>query len=187
MMNEKTSIPVILVDENDNPTGVAEKFEAHRKALLHRAVSVFIFNTTGHWLLQQREKGKYHSNSLWTNTCCTHPLPGESNPDAAHRRLREEMSLECELQESFWFIYREALDNELTEHELDHVFTGITDDLPVINEAEVMNYKYMTTADLRTDIARNPENYTVWFRRIFGQYQHSLRKSLNQGSGKPEK
>jgi isopentenyl-diphosphate delta-isomerase len=184
-MAELADIPVILVDENDNSIGTMEKHEAHRKALLHRAVSVFIFNTSGEWLLQQRAKEKYHSNSLWTNTCCTHPLPGETNIHAAKRRLNEEMGLSCDLTEAFRFIYHEPLDNNLTEHELDHVFIGISDDQPVINMDEVMDYKYMSTGDLKADIAANSQNYTVWFRKIFTQYEEPLLRLLNN-DGKSE-
>src|SRR5690606_3613335 len=128
---------VILVDENDNETGTMQKMEAHQKALLHRAISVFICNSNGEWLLQKRALQKYHSNGLWTNTSCSHPFPGESNLDAANRRLFEEMGIKAGLTEIFTFIYKEQLDNELTEHELDHVFFGISDVEPEINPDEV--------------------------------------------------
>ncbi len=157
---------VILVDRSDNQIATKEKLEAHLNALLHRAVSVFIFNTRGEWLLQQRAKDKYHSRGLWSNTCCTHPYPGERNSDAAYRRLMEEMGIQCELTEIFDFIYKEALDNELTEHEFDHVFVGITDQLPETNPCEVMNYKYIDYNDLINDIIHNSDDYTVWFRKI---------------------
>lgn len=181
------TVPVILVDENDSAIGMMDKLEAHRKAMLHRAVSVFIFTSAGQWLIQQRAEEKYHSKSLWTNTCCTHPLPGETNIDAAQRRLQEEMGLSCELQEVFWFIYRETLDNELAEHELDHVFVGISDDFPLINTNEVMEYRYTTTDELSADIAANPSKYTVWFRLILDRYKDVLLKHgdhRNQNSGK---
>lgn len=165
---------VILVDENDAALGTMEKHEAHRKALLHRAVSVFLFNSMGEWLLQRRSKEKYHSNGLWTNTCCTHPYPGESNQDAAERRLKEEMGMQCALQEVFHFIYREPLDNGYTENELDHVFTGYTDDMPLINPGEVMDYKYISLADLKNDLMLNPDHYTVWFRKIVTLYENKL-------------
>ena len=165
---------VILVAENDAALGTMEKHEAHRKALLHRAVSVFIFNSKGEWLLQQRAKGKYHSNGLWTNTCCTHPYPGESNLLAAERRLHEEMGMQCKLKEVFHFIYKEPLDNGYTEHELDHVFAGYTDEMPVINPEEVMDYKYISLANLKYDLEKNPDNYTVWFRKIVNLYENKL-------------
>lgn len=172
MMDSK--IYVVLVDESDKEIGIAEKMEAHRKSLLHRAISVFIVNPEGQWLLQRRALSKYHSQGLWTNACCTHPFPGESNVDAAKRRLLEEMGLSSDLRKLFHFTYIEKLDNELTEHELDHVFVGVTDDLPKINTDEVMDYKYIDFKDLNEDIKRNPQNYTVWFRMIFERVQQHL-------------
>lgn len=166
---------VILVDEKDNTLGYMEKIEAHKSEQLHRAVSVFILNDKGEWLLQQRAKEKYHSNSLWTNTCCTHPYPNETNLEAANRRLQEEMGMSCELTEIFDFIYKEALDNELTEHELDHVFIGYSNALPKPNPDEVMGYKYISYNDLATDINKQPEQYTVWFKKIVNKVQEHLK------------
>lgn len=160
---------VILVDENDNPLGVAGKMEAHKKALLHRAVSVFIINPEGKWILQRRAMDKYHSKGLWTNSCCTHPHPGELSIDAAHRRLREEMGLECDLKELFAFTYIEKLDNDLTEHEFDHVFLGITGMEPVINTEEVEEWEAVSFDDLHNDISKNPDDYTYWFKMIYEQ------------------
>lgn len=163
-MKEKTY--VILIDNHDNETGIVEKLEAHKKALLHRAISVFIMNSKGEWILQRRAKNKYHSNGLWTNTCCSHPYPGETCPDAANRRLFEEMGLRCELKEVFSFIYKEPLDNELTEHELDHVFIGITDELPEINTDEVMEWRAVPYHDLENELKENPSHFTAWFNQI---------------------
>jgi isopentenyl-diphosphate delta-isomerase len=166
---------VILVDNDDNQTGITGKMEAHHKALLHRAVSVFIVNTSGKWILQRRALDKYHSKGLWTNTCCTHPQPGETNIEAAERRLKEEMGIECSLSELFSFIYREKLDNDLTEHEYDHVFLGVTDDTPVINTAEVEDWETISYDDLHDDIQNNPSDYTYWFRMIYENVnQHIL-------------
>jgi isopentenyl-diphosphate Delta-isomerase len=165
---------VVLVDENDNITGYLGKTDAHLKGLLHRAVSVFIFNTRGEWLLQKRADGKYHSGGLWSNTCCSHPLPGESSAEAAGRRLGEEMGMKCELSKLFTFIYRAEFGNGLVEHELDHVFAGISDSEPVINPDEASEYKYIKFSDLKRDIERFPENYTVWFRKIFMQVQSTF-------------
>lgn len=159
---------VVLVDTFDNQVGTMEKYEAHHQGLLHRAISVFIFNSKGQWLLQQRADDKYHSNSLWSNTCCTHPFPGESNLEAAHRRLTEEMGLKCKLKDVFHFLYEESLDNELTEHELDHVFIGFSDTEPQLNPQEVMDYCYINFSDLQSDLLAHPEKYTVWFRKIVG-------------------
>ena len=160
-------VKVILVDENDNETGLMHKTEAHGKGVLHRAVSVFIINSTGEWLLQRRAFHKYHSAGLWTNACCSHPLPGESNIDAATRRLMEEMGLRCDLNELFSFTYREVFENGLIEHEFDHVFLGVCNQLPVINDLEVVEYKYFNYKKLEKDINKNPENFTVWFRKIY--------------------
>lgn len=157
---------VILVDDKDNEIGLMPKTEAHKRALLHRAISVFIFNSNGEWLLQRRALTKYHSSGLWTNACCTHPLPQETNIDAAKRRLTQEMGIQCSLKELFSFTYKEALDNELTENEFDHVFIGITNSIPIINKEEVTQFKYIKYSDLTLDIKKNPNHYTVWFKKI---------------------
>ncbi len=162
-----TEHEVILVDTNDKPVGTMEKMEAHEKALLHRAISVFIFNDKGEWLLQQRTFDKYHSKGLWTNTSCSHPFPGEDSIAAANRRLSEEMGLSADLKEIFSFTYKQELENGLTEHEFDHVFIGYSNELPKPNPAEVMNFKYISTVDLKSDVAKQPEKYTVWFKLIF--------------------
>lgn len=167
---------VILVDRNDVQTGTATKLEAHEKALLHRAVSVFIVNSRGEWLLQRRAFDKYHSNGLWTNTCCTHPFPGEPARDAATRRLEEEMGMTCELKYLFSFIYEGKLDNDLTEHELDHVFLGFSDDEPVINRSEVEDWAYVAWHHLENDIRKNSSNYTYWFREIFRDVYDHIQK-----------
>lgn len=168
---------VILVDEKDNEIGLMAKTEAHKKALLHRAISVFIFNSEGEWLLQRRAFNKYHSAGLWTNTCCTHPLPNENNPDAANRRLKEEMGMHSTLKELFSFTYKETLDNELTEHELDHVFVGITDLMPTINTDEVAEFKYIKYDSLILDIKNNPSHYTVWFKKIIERVSNLVPKT----------
>lgn len=158
---------VILVDENDNQTGIAGKMEAHKNALLHRAVSVFVVNSKGEWILQRRAFDKYHSNGLWTNTCCTHPSPGESDIESARRRLREEMGIECHLVELFSFTYKEKFDNEITEFEYDHVFFGISDTDPQINTSEVEEWEAVSFNDLHSDINQNPADYTCWFKEIY--------------------
>jgi len=165
---------VILVDSNDREIGTMEKMEAHRKALLHRAISVFICNSKGEWLLQRRSLNKYHSGGLWTNTCCSHPYPEETVLEAAERRLMQEMGIDCPLDEIFSFIYKESLDNELSEHELDHVFLGISNEIPEINNKEVLEYKYVFYKDLALDIVNNPDNYTVWFKKIHQRVYKSI-------------
>ena len=158
---------VILVDVHDAPIGLTGKLEAHQKALLHRAVSVFIFNSQQQLLLQKRAADKYHSACLWTNTVCTHPQPGESNSDAVRRRLKEEMGLEVtEVTKIFDFTYQEKLGNELTEHEFDHVFIGFSDEIPLPNPDEVSDFRFVDVDLLRNEIKTNPQNYTVWFRKI---------------------
>jgi isopentenyl-diphosphate delta-isomerase len=171
---------VILVDNNDVPTGTAEKMHAHRKAMLHRAVSVFILNSRGEWLLQRRVHEKYHSGGLWTNTCCTHPFPGESANDAAKRRLHDEMGLQCELNYLFSFIYKGDLDNGLTEHELDHVFFGISDQEPVINKSEVAEYQHIPYHDLKKNIENDRSSYTYWFRVIYEEVNNHIMKVTRQ-------
>lgn len=158
---------VVLVDEKDNPIGLMEKIEAHEKALLHRAFSVFVFNKKGELMLQQRAASKYHSPLLWTNTCCSHQREGETNLEAGKRRLQEEMGFVTELNEVFSFIYKAPFDNGLTEHELDHVMVGSFEGLPHINKEEVESYKWMNLEDLKLDIENNPDIYTAWFKIIF--------------------
>lgn len=157
---------LVLVDENDHPVGTMEKMEVHEKGLLHRAFSVLIFNDKDELLLQQRAFDKYHCGGLWTNTCCSHPLPEEDVKDAAQRRLQEEMGIVCDLQKSFEFIYRAEFENGLTEHEYDHVFVGVFSGKPVININEVAAWKYVSPDALRKDIADHPDKYTPWFKII---------------------
>lgn len=157
---------VILVNDKDIPYGSMEKLEAHRKALMHRAVSVFIFNSAHQLLLQQRAHEKYHSGGLWTNTCCGHPRPGESAKDAAKRRLSEEMGLSCSLLPLFQFSYKAVLDHDLTEHEYDHVFIGFSDESPQPNPEEANDYRYVSIDALKRELQIEPQNYTAWFRLI---------------------
>jgi isopentenyl-diphosphate delta-isomerase len=150
------------------------KMEAHEKAVLHRAFSVFVLNKKGELMLQQRAADKYHSPLLWTNTCCSHQRKGESNLEAGKRRLQEEMGFSCELKELFSFIYKAPFDNGLTEHELDHVMIGHYEDAPVINKEEVEDFKWMTLSNVKNDIATNPSNYTAWFKIIFEKFYKHL-------------
>ena len=161
---------VILVNEDDQPIGLMPKMEAHEKAVLHRAFSVFIVNDSGEIMLQQRAKDKYHSPLLWTNTCCSHQREGETNIDAGKRRLQEEMGFSVDLKELFSFIYKAPFDNGLTEHELDHVMVGYYNDVPNINPEEVENWKWMHPAEVKKDICENPEEYTAWFKIIFERF-----------------
>ncbi len=161
---------VILVNESDVQLGLMPKMEAHEKGVLHRAFSVFIFNTKNELMLQQRDHRKYHSPGLWTNTCCSHQREGEENIAAGKRRLKEEMGFTTDLQETISFIYKVPFDNGLTEHEYDHVLIGKYDAPPKPNPREVVSWKWMPLDDIREDMALNPENYTAWFKIIFDKF-----------------
>ena len=164
---------VILVNEKDEQIGLMPKLEAHEKALLHRAFSVFIFNDKNELMLQQRAFNKYHSPGLWTNTCCSHQRDGESNLEAGKRRLMEEMGFVVDLKEAISFIYKAPFDNGLTEHEFDHVLLGKYNGEPHINKEEVASWKWMPLEEVKTDIAKHPESYTEWFKVIFDKfYEH---------------
>lgn len=169
MMEEQ----VILVDKNDQKIGLMPKMEAHQKAVLHRAFSVFVMNDKGQLMLQQRAASKYHSPLLWANTCCSHQRDGESNIEAGKRRLQEEMGFVTELKEVFSFIYKAPFDNGLTEHELDHVMVGKYNHAPKINKDEVEDFKWMTPKEVKQDMTEKPEIYTAWFKIIFEKfYEH---------------
>jgi isopentenyl-diphosphate delta-isomerase len=161
MMREQE---VILVNERDEQVGTMEKMEAHRKANLHRAFSIFIFNAKGEMLIQRRALNKYHSGGLWTNACCSHPMPGEETSDAARRRLREELGFETPLHEAFSFTYQAEFDNGLTEYEFDHVFIGHYDGTIFANPEEVSDYTYKTVDEIRHTMSSHPHKYTEWFK-----------------------
>jgi isopentenyl-diphosphate delta-isomerase len=167
---------VILVDENDNQVGVMPKLEAHQKGLLHRAFSVFIFNSKYELLLQKRASSKYHSGGLWTNTCCSHPREGEEILDAAKRRLIEEMGIDTSLRKVHDFIYKAEHDNDLTEHEFDHVLYGIYNEDPIINKDEADDFKWIDMDSLNEDIKTNGNNYTIWFKIAFEYFYNYLKK-----------
>lgn len=168
---------VILVDENDQQIGLMEKIEAHQKALLHRAFSVFIYNDKNELMIQQRALHKYHSPGLWTNTCCSHQRKGESNIEAGKRRLFEEMGFTTNLQETISFIYKAPFDNGLTEHEYDHVLVGKYNDNPNPNPEEVSSWRWISLETLQQYIEKHPENYTEWFKIIF--YKHYQNMQIN--------
>jgi isopentenyl-diphosphate Delta-isomerase len=157
---------VILVDEADNAIGTMEKLEAHRRGKLHRAFSILLFNRNGELLLQKRSKKKYHSGGLWTNTCCSHPLPDESIDQAARRKLMQEMGIDLQTSFAYKFIYTAKLDNDLTEHELDYVYFGQYDHTPNVNPDEVEDWKYIDLPSLKTDMQHHPDRYTEWFKLI---------------------
>lgn len=170
---------VILVNENDEQIGLMPKTEAHKKAVLHRAFSIFVMNDKGETMLQQRAAHKYHSPLLWTNTCCSHQREGETNIDAGRRRLKEEMGFVTELEELFSFIYKAPFDNGLTEHELDHVMIGDYNEEPVVNSEEVADWKWMKPAAIKEDIAKNPNDYTAWFKIIFEKFYERLTQNIS--------
>jgi isopentenyl-diphosphate Delta-isomerase len=157
---------VILVDKKDKKIGTMEKIEAHKKGLLHRAFSIFVFNSDNELLLQKRADSKYHSPGLWTNTCCSHPMPNSTLENDIHKRLKNEMGFDCELKKSFTFIYKTEFENGLIENEFDHVFIGCYDDEPKPNPDEVSDYKWINLDELKKDIIDNPNNYTYWLKKI---------------------
>ena len=154
---------VVLVDEQDNAIGTMEKQQAHIEGVLHRAFSIFIFNSEKKLLLQKRASSKYHCGGLWTNTCCSHPRENESLQDAASRRLQEEMGMHCELKHIFSFVYKAEFENGLIEHEFDHVFFGESNQIPELNVDEVEEFKYIGLEELQTEIKEKPESFTPWF------------------------
>jgi isopentenyl-diphosphate delta-isomerase len=155
---------LILVNEQDCEVGTCEKLETHRKGLLHRAISVFVFNSKGELMLQKRAATKYHSAGLWSNTCCSHPRPGETTEMAARRRLQEEMGFTCDVRPAGRLLYRVTFDNGLTEHEVDHMFIGEYERSPVLNPDEAEDWKWMSPTDIKRDITAHPEAYSHWFK-----------------------
>jgi isopentenyl-diphosphate Delta-isomerase len=165
---------LILVDEHDVPVGTVDKMEAHEKALLHRAFSVFIFNSKGDMLLQQRAISKYHSGGLWTNACCSHPYAGQDTIAAAEKRLQEEMGFTTPLQKAFEFVYQAAFDNGLTEYEYDHVFVGEYEGNILPDKNEVEDYCFMGMEAIKNAIQSHPQKYTEWFKIAFPKLEGYL-------------
>ena len=168
---------VILVNEQDEETGVIEKMEAHRKGILHRAFSIFIFNGKKEMLLQQRAVNKYHSGGLWTNACCSHPRPGEITEAAAIRRLKEEMGFETNLEKIFDFTYKASFENGLTENEFDHVFAGIYNGEINFNRTEVQDVCFRSMQEIESSLQTHPNKFTAWFLIAFPmikKWQHEL-------------
>lgn len=158
---------VILVNGQDAETGTMEKIEAHRKGVLHRAFSIFIFNPKNEMLLQQRAANKYHSGGLWTNACCSHPKPGETTEAAAARRLKEELGFDTPLEKVFQFTYNVSFENGLTEHEFDHVFTGTyTGDIN-FNKEEVQDVCFRSMDEIESALQSHPNKFTAWFSIAF--------------------
>ena len=173
---------VILVNEKDEPQGFMEKLEAHKKAILHRAFSVFIFNSKGEMLLQQRATDKYHSPGLWSNACCSHPQPGEETKMAAERRLKEELGIQIVIEKQFHFIYKAEFENGLTEHEFDHVFTGIYNFTPAINKDEVKDTCYKSMSEIKQSMQLLPKKYTEWFKIAFPEIEKWWMKNFTSAT-----
>lgn len=167
---------VILVDENDQEIGFMEKLQAHELGLLHRAFSVFIFNNKHELLLQRRSEIKYHTPSMWTNTCCSHPQPNEDLLQAAKKRLEEEMGITCELNKSFSFLYKVEMENQLVENEIDHVFIGFSNDNPILNTDEASSHQWISLENLKKNIQNTPEQYTPWLKIIMTDHYANLLK-----------
>jgi len=170
---------LILVDEHDNEVGLLDKISTHLEGTLHRAFSIFVFNSMGFLLLQRRALDKYHSPGLWTNTCCSHPRQGETTSEACSRRLMEEMGMRCDLNLAFTFTYRAQFENGLIEHEFDHVYFGTSDKIPKPEPQEVMDWKYISTHQLEKDISTRPENYTEWLKICLPRLLEQIATSKN--------
>lgn len=168
---------LILVDENDIQQGNGKKLLIHELGLLHRAFSIFIFNTNGELLMQQRATEKYHSGGLWSNTCCSHPQFGEDIIESVNKRLNEEMGMKSKTEFAFSFIYKVKFDNGLIEHEYDHVYLGVSNDLPLPDESEVKNWKYLNLKELEADISEHPEIYTEWLKICLPRLKEYLTSS----------
>ena len=163
---------VVLVTEKDEVLGLMEKMQAHENGILHRAFSVFLYNSKGEMLLQKRAAEKYHSPNQWTNACCSHPRIEENYEQAAKRRIKEELGIDCELEEKFWFIYKADVGQNLWEHELDHVFVGNYEGEFNLNKEEVAEVRYISLENLNIELENNPENFTEWFKIILEEYKH---------------
>lgn len=172
---------VILVDHSDRFLGTMPKLQAHIEGKLHRAFSIFIFNRAGELLLQQRAFGKYHSAGKWTNTCCSHPRPGEETIAAAKRRLKEEMGMKCEIHPVFSFSYLAEFENGLTENEYDHVYFGVSDVIPQPNPAEVAAFSYINMEKLQNNLIQEEEKYTEWLKICFKEVMvHYKKEQTNE-------
>lgn len=166
-MRDFNSNEVILVDKYDQPVGTMEKLEAHRQGLLHRAFSIFIFDQQERMLLQQRADNKYHSGGLWSNACCSHPIPGEDLETTLQNKLEQEMGFTCPLEKAFSEIYKAPMPNGLVEHEFDHVFFGFFSGKISPNPAEVKAYRFLSRREIEREIAQNPDDFTAWFKILY--------------------
>lgn len=175
-MKTNTRDKVIVVNESDEWTGTADKLQAHKEGLLHRAFSVFVLNTNNEMLIQKRADGKYHSAGLWSNACCSHPMPGESTVSAAHRRLQEELGFDCEIEELFTYRYKTDVGNGLIENEYDHIYIGQYDGVPQLNKDEVGDYAYVNLDDLADQLRSDPQIFTTWFRMLLPRFLEHVKQ-----------
>jgi len=173
-MNQLKSQLIALVDTNDNVIGYDDKLKVHKEGLLHRAFSIFIFNKEGKMLIHQRAHKKYHSPSLWTNACCSHLLENMTMDECVHNRLQFEMGFDTEVKFQFKFTYRNEFDNGLIEHETDHIYFGNWEENPIVNPAEVANYKWVSVKDLIFELQQNPNDFTYWFKHIMKNFESKI-------------
>ncbi len=166
---------VLVVNEKDEPLFEMDKMEAHEKGVLHRAFSIFIFNSKNEILIHQRAGDKYHGAYLWTNACCSHPQLNEDVKNSAIQRLQFEMGLQCSIHFLFSFIYKTVVENNLIEHEYDYVFIGYSDKDPEPNPTEVKAYKWLSINDLKIDIVNQPQLYTYWFKMALPKVLEKLK------------
>lgn len=167
---------IILVNYKDEEVGFEEKMKTHKKALMHRAFSIFIFNNNGEMILQKRAIEKYHCGGMWSNTCCSHPRKGEEVNNAAHRRLKEEIGFDCELIDMFTFHYKVKFNNGLTENEMDHVFLGFYDGKIKLNKKEASDFRWMKVENVEKEIKKNPDEFTVWFKIALKELKKSIKR-----------
>lgn len=163
---------VIIVDKNDKELGKCCKQKAHKQAIRHRAFSIFIFNSKGQLLIQKRHPKKYHSGGLWSNSCCSHPTPGQTTDDAANMRLKEEMGIHCTIRKVSSFSYLSKVGDNIFEHEYDHIYSGISDETPQLNHDEAIDFKWVGIRDLLSDMTSNKASYTTWFKMIMNDYEY---------------
>jgi len=165
---------IAIVNIKDCIIGYEEKIKVHQLGILHRAYSIFIFNHKGELLIQRRASNKYHSSDLWSNTCCSHLRSNESMEKAVHRRLKEEMNIECDLFLLDKFAYNTVFDEQLVENEIDYIYFGFSNSEPTININEVSNYKWIDILLLKNEIISYPHKYTYWLKKIIFQFDFPL-------------
>ena len=167
---------VIVLDDKNVEIGIEDKLIAHYRGIRHRAFSIFVLDSSGRTLIQKRASSKYHSADLWSNTCCSHPSPGEQIEHAAHRKLQQEMGFDCELAELFNFSYAADLGHGLFENEHDHVFVGRFDGSPSPNPEEVQEWNWVALDKLRDDVKSDPGRFTYWLAHCMDELMSTLKQ-----------